>query len=311
MHGDIPQHSRELTLQAFKEGRIKVLVATDVASRGLDIPNVELIVQVEPPQDPETYIHRAGRTARAGKEGTCVVIFQNKTRHLIQQVEDRAGIKFEHMDIPNARDVERGRQSLLQKVSENDKVVKKLQEFVNDNEPDLVFKECQQEANEFLQAMQGNASKALAAALSYIKYSANKPSIESVVTGDYKRREYGGGFNRDKENFSSNMAFRGGRGGYRGGASGRNNSSERMNGGRGRGRPGVGSADNDEFQVKSFGYRGRGEPRDGQRPRFPREQEDSFPAQSPSQNYGGAQRRVFEVQQQQQVDSYNPEGLIF
>lgn len=67
MHGDIPQHSREMTLAAFKDGRLKVLVATDVASRGLDIPNVELVIQVEPPQDIEAYIHRSGRTARAGK----------------------------------------------------------------------------------------------------------------------------------------------------------------------------------------------------------------------------------------------------
>lgn len=84
MHGDIPQHSREMTLRAFKEGRVKILVATDVASRGLDIPNVELVIQVEPPQDPETYIHRAGRTARAGKEGTCIVIYSNKTQYMVE-----------------------------------------------------------------------------------------------------------------------------------------------------------------------------------------------------------------------------------
>lgn len=117
-----------------------MLVATDVASRGLDIPNVELIVQVEPPQDPETYIHRAGRTARAGKEGTCVVIFQNKTRHLIQQVEDRAGIRFEHMDIPSARDVEAVKHQTILKTSQKERVVQKLQEFITDNDPDLVFK---------------------------------------------------------------------------------------------------------------------------------------------------------------------------
>ena len=79
MHGDIPQHTREITLRRFREGHIKVLVATDVASRGLDIPNVELVVQLDPPQDVETYIHRSGRTARAGKEGTCITFYSNKT----------------------------------------------------------------------------------------------------------------------------------------------------------------------------------------------------------------------------------------
>jgi ATP-dependent RNA helicase DDX21 len=54
------------------------LVATDVASRGLDIPNVDLVIQVEPPKDVETYIHRAGRTARAGKSGTCITFWTMK-----------------------------------------------------------------------------------------------------------------------------------------------------------------------------------------------------------------------------------------
>lgn len=60
-----------------------VLVATDVASRGLDIPNVDLVIQVEPPKEVETYIHRAGRTARAGKVGTCITFFSKKHMPLV------------------------------------------------------------------------------------------------------------------------------------------------------------------------------------------------------------------------------------
>jgi ATP-dependent RNA helicase DDX21 len=60
-----------------------VLVATDVASRGLDIPNVDLVIQMEPPKDVETYIHRAGRTARAGKEGTCITFYSHREKYLI------------------------------------------------------------------------------------------------------------------------------------------------------------------------------------------------------------------------------------
>jgi ATP-dependent RNA helicase DDX21 len=78
MHGDIAQNQREVTLKRFKEQKFKVLVATDVASRGLDIPNVELVIQVEPPKDTETYIHRSGRTARAGKTGTCITFWTLK-----------------------------------------------------------------------------------------------------------------------------------------------------------------------------------------------------------------------------------------
>lgn len=78
MHGDIAQNQREVTLKRFKEGKFNVLVATDVASRGLDIPNVDLVIQVEPPKDVETYIHRSGRTARAGRIGTCITLYGKK-----------------------------------------------------------------------------------------------------------------------------------------------------------------------------------------------------------------------------------------
>ena len=61
LHGDIPQNQREVTLAGFRSGKFPVLVATDVAARGLDISGVELVVQCEPPKDPETYIHRSGR----------------------------------------------------------------------------------------------------------------------------------------------------------------------------------------------------------------------------------------------------------
>lgn len=87
MHGDIGQNQREVTLKRFKEGKFNVLVATDVASRGLDIPNVDLVIQVEPPTDAETYIHRSGRTARAGNSGTCITFFTKKTQAQIQMIE--------------------------------------------------------------------------------------------------------------------------------------------------------------------------------------------------------------------------------
>lgn len=86
MHGDIPQSQREITLQRFKDTKFRCLGATDVASRGLDIPHVDLVVQIEPPKDTETYIHRSGRTARAGNSGICVTFFNDKTRYLIDKI---------------------------------------------------------------------------------------------------------------------------------------------------------------------------------------------------------------------------------
>jgi len=75
-----------VTLKRFREGKVGVLVATDVASRGLDIPNVDLVIQLEPPKETETYIHRSGRTARAGAFGTCITFYSKKNQYMIQQI---------------------------------------------------------------------------------------------------------------------------------------------------------------------------------------------------------------------------------
>ena len=83
MHGDIAQNQREVTLKRFKEHKFSVLVATDVAARGIDIPDIDLVVMVEPPKDAETYIHRAGRTARAGKKGTCITFWTMKHKYTL------------------------------------------------------------------------------------------------------------------------------------------------------------------------------------------------------------------------------------
>ena len=77
------KNSREWVLKRFREGKTSILIATDVAARGLDIPRVNLIVQIEPPRDPESYIHRSGRTARAGNQGVCVTFYDSKTKGLI------------------------------------------------------------------------------------------------------------------------------------------------------------------------------------------------------------------------------------
>lgn len=87
MHGDISQTQREITLKRFKDNRFQVLIATDVASRGIDIPNIELVIQMEPPKDTESYIHRSGRTARAGNSGTCITLFNHKNREFLDRVE--------------------------------------------------------------------------------------------------------------------------------------------------------------------------------------------------------------------------------
>ncbi|XP_077218105.1 DEAD box RNA helicase (RH3) [Tasmannia lanceolata] len=105
LHGDISQHQRERTLNGFRQGKFTVLVATDVAARGLDIPNVDLIIHYELPNDPETFVHRSGRTGRAGKEGNAILMFTSNQRRTVKSLERDVGCKFEFISPPQIEEV--------------------------------------------------------------------------------------------------------------------------------------------------------------------------------------------------------------
>uniref|UniRef100_UPI003AABA803 nucleolar RNA helicase 2 n=1 Tax=Centroberyx gerrardi TaxID=166262 RepID=UPI003AABA803 len=105
LHGDIPQKQREITLKGFRNGSFEVLVATNVAARGLDIPEVDLVIQCSPPKDVESYIHRSGRTGRAGRTGVCICFYQRKEEDQLRYVENKAGITFKRVGVPTANDI--------------------------------------------------------------------------------------------------------------------------------------------------------------------------------------------------------------
>lgn len=105
LHGDISQHQRERTLNGFRQGKFTVLVATDVAARGLDIPNVDLVIHYELPNDPETFVHRSGRTGRAGKEGSAILMFTSSQRRTVRSLERDVGCKFEFVSPPSIDEV--------------------------------------------------------------------------------------------------------------------------------------------------------------------------------------------------------------
>uniref|UniRef100_A0A3P8SCK4 RNA helicase n=1 Tax=Amphiprion percula TaxID=161767 RepID=A0A3P8SCK4_AMPPE len=105
LHGDIPQKQREMTLKGFRNGLFEVLVATNVAARGLDIPEVDLVVQCSPPKDVESYIHRSGRTGRAGRTGICICFYQRKEEDQLRYVENKACITFRRVGVPTANDI--------------------------------------------------------------------------------------------------------------------------------------------------------------------------------------------------------------
>ncbi|GIE81301.1 RNA helicase [Actinoplanes philippinensis] len=92
LHGGKTQRVRTRTLAEFKEGRTNVLVATDVAARGIHVDGISLVVHVDPPKDPKDYLHRAGRTARAGESGAVVTLVLPKQRRTTQAMMSKAGV---------------------------------------------------------------------------------------------------------------------------------------------------------------------------------------------------------------------------
>jgi superfamily II DNA/RNA helicase len=92
LHGGKTQRVRTRTLAEFREGRVNVLVATDVAARGIHVDNVSLVVHIDPPKDSKDYLHRAGRTARAGESGMVVTLVMPRQRRSTYSMLERAGV---------------------------------------------------------------------------------------------------------------------------------------------------------------------------------------------------------------------------
>ncbi|CAF0750993.1 unnamed protein product [Adineta steineri] len=105
LHGDIPQDKRELVLRKFREGKYRLLITTDVAARGLDIPEVDLVLVTAPPKDVEAYIHRSGRTGRAGAQGKCICLYKSNQQRDLRRVEVEAGIQFTRIEPPGTADL--------------------------------------------------------------------------------------------------------------------------------------------------------------------------------------------------------------
>jgi ATP-dependent RNA helicase DeaD len=106
IHGDISQPLREKVLRAFREGRTEVLVATDVAARGLDVPEVELVINFDIPPDPEYYVHRVGRTARAGQHGEAITFVNPREMRELKLIERVTGARIRRAELPTAAEVE-------------------------------------------------------------------------------------------------------------------------------------------------------------------------------------------------------------
>ena len=105
LHGDLSQQQRDKVMKRFRNRDIELLIATDVAARGIDVDSITHVINYELPDDIEVYTHRSGRTARAGKEGICISLCTTREIHRIRQLEKMVKAEFFRLDIPTGKDV--------------------------------------------------------------------------------------------------------------------------------------------------------------------------------------------------------------
>lgn len=102
LNGDMNQTLREQTLERLKDGRLDILIATDVAARGLDVERISLVVNYDIPMDSESYVHRIGRTGRAGRAGRALLFVENRERRLLRNIERTMKLTIPEAELPNA-----------------------------------------------------------------------------------------------------------------------------------------------------------------------------------------------------------------
>lgn len=113
LNGDLSQEARERVLGRFRNNQIQVLVATDVAARGLDIDDISHVFNYDLPQDPEIYVHRVGRTGRAGKEGVAISLFTPREQGRLRRIENVTRQKITKAKLPTINDIEKYREEGL------------------------------------------------------------------------------------------------------------------------------------------------------------------------------------------------------
>lgn len=116
LHGDLKQNQRDQVMKKFRQGDIDILVATDVAARGIDVGNVDVVVNYDLPQDEEYYVHRIGRTARAGKKGKSFTFVSGKDGIKLQQIITYTKAKMEYMKLPTIDDMKENNENFLEKL---------------------------------------------------------------------------------------------------------------------------------------------------------------------------------------------------
>jgi ATP-dependent RNA helicase DeaD len=146
LNGDIPQKDRERIIAMMKKGSIDIIVATDVAARGIDVPRITHVINYDIPQDVETYIHRIGRTGRAGRKGCAILFAKSSDLRMLKQIERHTKQQVEKINLPgvaeiNSRRIENFKKDIASNINNNkDFALFKdmLKDFINDNQYDTL-----------------------------------------------------------------------------------------------------------------------------------------------------------------------------
>ncbi|HBR17999.1 MAG TPA: RNA helicase, partial [Deltaproteobacteria bacterium] len=131
IHGDFSQSQRESVMKKFRESRIDVLVATDVAARGLDISKITHVINYSIPQNPESYVHRIGRTGRAGREGVAITFVTPREDRQLRLIQSVAKTKITRGKLPSVQEIQEVRTERLKE---------RIQEFIDDKRFDIYLK---------------------------------------------------------------------------------------------------------------------------------------------------------------------------
>jgi ATP-dependent RNA helicase DeaD len=131
IHGDLSQAQRDYVMRKFRRRSVQVLVATDVAARGLDVEDISHVIHYNPPDDVESYTHRSGRTARAGKTGVSIALVNTREKHRIRALEKKCNIRFEFRKIPAGRAIcEKQLFGLVERIIQTDVDPEKIADYL-------------------------------------------------------------------------------------------------------------------------------------------------------------------------------------
>jgi len=179
LHGDLSQQQRDLTMQKFRQHTVQLLVATDVAARGLDVDDLTHVINYGLPDDIENYTHRSGRTGRAGKKGTSISIVHSKEKHKIRNIEKEIGKQFVEAEIPSAEEIcKKQLYKVMDQIVKTDVDDEEIAPFINDINRYFEYIDKEEIIKKIVSLEFGK----------FLAYYADAPEIEKPVEGKREKK---------------------------------------------------------------------------------------------------------------------------